>query len=511
MSNHALADRLTFMRLGPDAQNALRASQETILRALPEALDSFYEQVRATPETRAFFSDESHISSARSRQIGHWQAIAGGRFDSDFMAAVTKVGETHARIGLEPRWYIGGYALLLEHLLGELIEAHWPKGGLLSRARSAEGLKAQAGAIAKAVMLDMDLAISVYLEAAEAARQKAEAEVLRVERARVVKTVGEAMAALSRGDLTHDMPDDMPEEYSQLRADYQAAVDSLGGALQAIRAATDTMAGGAEEITSASHDLSRRTEQQAASLTETVATVGQIVAAVRQSADNAKQAAEAASTARSDAERSGEIMGQAISAMQRIETSSTQIGQIIGVIDEIAFQTNLLALNAGVEAARAGDAGRGFAVVAQEVRALAQRSAEAAKEIKGLIAGSSSEVEHGARLVKDTGAALHSIVERVGHIDGLIAGIASAARDQSENLDQVNGMVGQMDQTTQHNAAMAEESNAAAASLQSQSKELSRLVAYFRILEQTGRAGRALSSGSDARRLQSHLALAVAR
>ncbi|HMO43512.1 MAG TPA: methyl-accepting chemotaxis protein, partial [Phenylobacterium sp.] len=220
------------------------------------------------------------------------------------------------------------------------------------------------------------------------------------------------------------------------------------------------MAGGAEEITSASQDLSRRTEQQAASLTETVGTVGQIVSAVRQSADNARLAAEAASTARADAERSGEIMGQAIAAMQRIESSSTQIGQIIGVIDEIAFQTNLLALNAGVEAARAGDAGKGFAVVAQEVRALAQRSAEAAKEIKGLIAGSSSEVEHGARLVKDTGSALHSIVDRVGHIDGLIADIAAAARDQSENLTQVNAMVGQMDQTTQHNAAMAEESNA---------------------------------------------------
>ncbi|WP_333586491.1 globin-coupled sensor protein, partial [Phenylobacterium sp.] len=472
----------------------------------PPALDAFYDQVRATPETRRFFAGEEHISSARTRQIGHWQSIAAGRFDADFTAAVTKVGETHARIGLEPRWYIGGYALVLEHLLGELIDAHWPKGGLFNRTASAAALKAQAGAIAKAVMLDMDLAISVYLEAAEAARAKAEAEVLQKERQGVVKTVGEAMAALSRGDLTHEMPDDMPVEYSELRSDYHAAVDSLAKALQAIRQATDTMAGGAEEITSASQDLSRRTEQQAASLTETVGTVGQIVSAVRQSADNARQAAEAASTARADAERSGEIMGQAIAAMQRIESSSTQIGQIIGVIDEIAFQTNLLALNAGVEAARAGDAGKGFAVVAQEVRALAQRSAEAAKEIKGLIAGSSSEVEHGARLVKDTGSALHSIVDRVGHIDGLIADIAAAARDQSENLTQVNAMVGQMDQTTQHNAAMAEESNAAAASLQTQSAELSRLVAYFQISQGGAQVQR---QAHGARALQSRLSLAI--
>lgn len=506
MSDRALSERLTFMQLGPEAQAALRASQDIVLRALPPALDAFYDQVRATPETRRFFAGEDHIASARTRQIGHWQSIAQGRFDADFTAAVTKVGETHARIGLEPRWYIGGYALVLEHLLGQLIDAHWPKGGLFGRGTSSTDLKAQAGAIAKAVMLDMDLAISVYLEAAEAARAKAEAEVLQKERQSVVKTVGEAMAALSRGDLTHEMPDDMPSEYAELRADYQAAVDSLGRALRSIRQATDTMAGGAEEISSASQDLSRRTEQQAASLTETVATVGQIVAAVRQSADNARQAAEAASTARADAERSGDIMGQAIDAMHRIESSSTQIGQIISVIDEIAFQTNLLALNAGVEAARAGDAGKGFAVVAQEVRALAQRSAEAAKEIKSLIAGSSGEVEHGAKLVKDTGTALQSIVERVGYIDGLIADIASAARDQSENLTQVNAMVGQMDQTTQHNAAMAEQSNAAAASLQSQSAELSRLVAYFQIVDQTG-ATRA--STRDARALQSQLARAV--
>jgi methyl-accepting chemotaxis protein len=503
MTEKALVDRLTFMQLGAEAQGALAASQDIVLGALPDALEAFYRQVRATPETLRFFRDETHISGARTRQIDHWRAIAAGRFDADFMAAVTQVGETHARIGLEPRWYIGGYAIVLEHLLGKLIEAHWPKGALIGGRASPKALKAQAGAIAKAVMLDMDLAIAVYLEAAEASRKRAEAEVLHTERQRVVKTVGEAMAALSRGDLTHEMPDDMPEEYAQLRADYQAAVDSLAQAVAAIRKASDAMEGGAQEITTASQDLSYRTEQQAASLGETVETVGQIVDAVRQSADNARQAAEAASTARGDAERSGEIMAQAIAAMQRIEASSTQIGQIIGVIDEIAFQTNLLALNAGVEAARAGDQGRGFAVVAQEVRALAQRSAEAAKEIKGLIAGSSTEVEHGAKLVKDTGSALHSIVERVGHIDGLIADIAGAARDQSENLDQVNAMVGKMDQTTQHNAAMAEESNAAAASLQGQSQELSRLVSYFRV-----RGGMAAATGAPA--LQARLAEAVA-
>jgi methyl-accepting chemotaxis protein len=237
---------------------------------------------------------------------------------------------------------------------------------------------------------------------------------------------------------------------------------------------------GASELSQAAADLSRRTEQQAASLEETAAAIDQITATVRRSTEGAAQADTAAQEAKTDAEESGETVRHAVAAMNEIEKSSQQIGQIIGVIDEIAFQTNLLALNAGVEAARAGDAGKGFAVVASEVRALAQRSAEAAKEIKALISTSTRQVGDGAQLVGKTGEALQRMVARVGEISILISEIAASSREQSLGLAQVNTAVNEMDKVTQQNAAMVEQSTAASHALLSESEALGESVRIFR-------------------------------
>jgi methyl-accepting chemotaxis protein len=238
---------------------------------------------------------------------------------------------------------------------------------------------------------------------------------------------------------------------------------------------------GSGEIAKAADDLSRRTEQQAASLEETAAALDQITATVNRTAEGAGQAKTIVEAARSQAEASGEIVREAVGAMNAIEHSSRQIGQIIGVIDEIAFQTNLLALNAGVEAARAGDAGRGFAVVASEVRALAQRSAEAAKEIKGLIAASAGEVKSGVELVGRTSEALGAIVSQVSEISSVVGEIASSAHEQATGLKQVNTAVNQMDQMTQQNAAMVEQSTAASRNLSNEAEDLGRLMARFKV------------------------------
>jgi methyl-accepting chemotaxis protein len=238
---------------------------------------------------------------------------------------------------------------------------------------------------------------------------------------------------------------------------------------------------GAGEISTAADDLSRRTEQQAASLEETSAALDQITATVRKTAEGAGHARQVVSSAKQQAQLSGEVVGNAVAAMGHIEKSSAQIGQIIGVIDEIAFQTNLLALNAGVEAARAGDAGRGFAVVAQEVRALAQRSAEAAKEIKGLIQASSGQVALGVELVGETGKALARIAAEVTEIDGAVTEIAASAQEQSTALAEVNTAVNQMDQVTQQNAAMVEQSTAASHSLAQEAEQLATLVGRFSV------------------------------
>ncbi|MBW8321076.1 MAG: hypothetical protein K0M47_17565 [Rhizobium sp.] len=243
---------------------------------------------------------------------------------------------------------------------------------------------------------------------------------------------------------------------------------------------------GSNGISGAADQLAHRTEQQAASLEETAAALNQITATVQATSAGARKARETVESTHADVERSGRIMSQAVTAMERIETCAHQMEQIISVIDEIAFQTNLLALNAGVEAARAGESGRGFAVVAQEVRALTQRAADAAKEIRRLIAGSNEQVALGSSLVNQTGEALSQVVDQVGEIARLIAEIASSAVEQASGLEEVNGAVNQMDQFTQQNAVMVEESNAASHAIRLEADRLSNKVSVFRVDTLTG-------------------------
>jgi methyl-accepting chemotaxis protein len=308
-------------------------------------------------------------------------------------------------------------------------------------------------------------------------RDRAKAE---EEQASVVRALADGLSRLSQGDLTHRVHEAFSPEYEQLRADFNAAVEKLQQAMQVISSNTSQIGSSADEIAQASDDLSRRTEQQAASLEETAAALDEITATVRKSAEGAQNARSAVQTTKASAATGGEVVRQAVTAMGEIEKSAGQITQIIGVIDEIAFQTNLLALNAGVEAARAGEAGKGFAVVASEVRALAQRSADAAKEIKALISASSQQVGQGVSLVGKTGEALQQMVAQVEQIDLLVTEIASSAQEQATGLAEVNSAVNQMDQVTQQNAAMVEQSTAATHALRGEASELRRLISEFR-------------------------------
>jgi methyl-accepting chemotaxis protein len=296
-----------------------------------------------------------------------------------------------------------------------------------------------------------------------------------------MSSITKALEHLSNGDLTYRLSTAFASEYEKIRADFNASVEELQQTMLHVSSNTSAIRAGSKEITSAADDLSRRTEQQAASLEETAAALDEITATVRKTAQGATQAREVVSIAKSDAERGGSVVRQAIEAMNGIEKSSQQISQIIGVIDEIAFQTNLLALNAGVEAARAGEAGRGFAVVASEVRALAQRSAEAAKEIKSLIMASRGQVEQGVDLVAETGKALERIFTQVAEIDKVVSEIASSAQEEATGLQEVNTAVNQMDQVTQQNAAMVEESTAASHTLAQETEELTQLIGRFKV------------------------------
>jgi methyl-accepting chemotaxis protein len=479
--DHAISERVAFMGLDDKARAALRELQPVIRKTVGQALDAFYAKVRTAPETRKFFADENHMRSASSRQQSHWDVISRGDFDDTYVKAVRTIGQTHARIGLEPRWYIGGYAVVSEHLIRAVIEDQWPKGFM------SKGDAGKAGdslsALIKAVMLDMDFAISIYLETIEAERQRLESVRLANEASQnaVVKALGDALDRLAQGDLVGRLNAEVTPEFQKLKDDFNNAVGILELAMTRVSAASDGIRAGTDEISVAADDLARRTEQQAASLEETAAALDEITSTVRRSAAGAKQAQDVVIGAKAEAERSGVVVDQAVAAMGEIETSSREIGNIIGVIDEIAFQTNLLALNAGVEAARAGEAGRGFAVVAQEVRALAQRSADAAKEIKTLINASTKQVEAGVGLVGQTGDALRGIVGKVAEIDELIVQISSSAQEQAQGLHEVNTAVNQMDQVTQQNAAMVEQTTAATHSLKGQAAELITQVTAFRV------------------------------
>ena len=315
----------------------------------------------------------------------------------------------------------------------------------------------------------------------ERARNEAAREAAAKEQAFVVSSIGEGLEHLATGDLTFRLRDDFPGEYRTLQDNFNGAMETLQDTMKTIAGATEGIRSGTGEVSQAADDLSKRTEQQAASLEETAAALDEITATVRKTAEGANHARDVVSTAKADAERSGEIVGGAVQAMAEIDKSSKQISNIIGVIDEIAFQTNLLALNAGVEAARAGEAGKGFAVVASEVRALAQRSADAAKEIKALIQASSTQVGSGVDLVGQAGKALARIAEQVADINGVVLEIAASAKEQATGLAEVNTAVNQMDQVTQQNAAMVEQSTAASHSLAQEAEELGRLIARFKV------------------------------
>lgn len=345
------------------------------------------------------------------------------------------------------------------------------------------------GAIEKR-RLEQEAADALHSAAESRLRSDAEQAERTLTQAAVVGGLAAGLSALAAGNLAHRLNQPFAPDYDSLRQDFNTAAATLDETMQTVAGTTQAIRSGSMELAGASDDLAHRTERQAASLEQTAAALDQITATVKQTAEGSAHARAVVEVARGDAQQSGEIVAQAMQAMHNIEASSNQISQITSVIDEIAFQTNLLALNAGVEAARAGDAGRGFAVVASEVRALAQRSAAAAKEIKSLISASHGQVKIGVDLVGATGTSLTRILLQVTEISGVVAAIAASAKEQAIGLAEVNTAANQIDQVTQQNAAMVEESTAAAHNLVTETDRLTTLLQRFQVGDASGKAAR---------------------
>ena len=357
------------------------------------------------------------------------------------------------------------------------------------------------GRMARAVQVFKDNAIEKFRLSVEAAetRRLTEAERVRVEGEQeetaqqdrfAVDALANGLRRLAGGDVAYQITTPFAAKTEPLRIDFNTSVETLRDAMLALSADAVAMGHGTRSLASAADDVSRRTEQQAASLEETAAALSEITAMVGRTAEGSSHARSLVTAATADAERSGSIVTETVQAMNGIERSAREIGQIIGVINEIAFQTNLLALNAGVEAARAGEAGRGFAVVAAEVRALAQKSADAARAIRALVDSSGVEVARGVELVGQTGKALSRIIAQVADINTIVSDIAVSAREQATGLGQVNAAIDQMDQITRHNAALVEDSAQACRTLSQQSADLSKRVSTFRTEVGGGSAAR---------------------
>jgi methyl-accepting chemotaxis protein len=498
-----------------DATSSTDAERAQV-RAMREAMAAWRAKVgdqvitlMADPATRSAAADLAGVKSLMALRAAQKQIRDGA--DAAALAGQTERARS-VRIAVWTMVFGGLSAIGIASAMGWLLAATIARPvvqltGVMHRLAEGDadvvppGLSRQdeLGKMAQAVQVFRQAALEKARLEAEAAaaralahdermRNDAERDAAAAEQAFVVDALATGLARLAIGDLGYRLTAGFQRDYEKLRDDFNMAMGRLQETMADIAANAQAMRGGAEQISHAADDLSQRTEHQAANLEQTAAALDEITATVARTADGAADANRVVTQAREDAEHSGQVVRQAIDAMGAIEDSSRKVGQIIGVIDEIAFQTNLLALNAGVEAARAGDSGRGFAVVAQEVRALAQRSAEAAKEIKALVAASERQVVTGVGLVGETGEALGRIAQQVTAISGVVGAISASTTEQATGLRQVNIAINQMDQVTQQNAAMVEQSTAASHALAGDADELARLVGQFNLEGETAAA-----------------------
>ncbi|HEX5934169.1 MAG TPA: globin-coupled sensor protein [Pseudorhizobium sp.] len=480
----SLGERLAFAGLDAQACDLLRRHRPQLELLGKAGLRDLFHRYQSFPEAARHFDSEHQIERLHDLQSSHWSVLTDARFDALYAERVKVLSDSESRMGLDPRWHVAGHAVILEHMLGGVLAEEAGRPLLPAARRRAQELSDLVSALVRLVMVDVEIAVSLRFNELRLKHHHALEGQRQEDRAEVHQLFADVIRSLAERDFTISLPDEVPDAYRDLAGLLNQAIDASRASLASARAHGERAEAIAGTLASDARDFAAASTGHAQRLREASEQLAAITRQVQTCTTETVAAQKAAAATRETVEESGRIAGRAMTAMADIEASAEKIGEIIGVIDEIAFQTNLLALNAGIEAARAGDSGRGFAVVAQEVRALAQRSADAAHEIKSLVNGTKTQVDAGVQMVHRTQDAISGIVRQVADIDVSIAGIAKTADEQGGALERVAAEVSSLGAEVASNAARAEAAGGHADDLQTVILELGRTVREFRIERQ---------------------------